>query len=65
MPGLLGCQALRRDGASGFVECIFDGAGLELVVYVEQEKIHPVPDDDAGGPEEHSGRVWGGGEAFG
>ena len=61
MPGLLGSQALRGDGAPGCVECVFDdGAGLELVVDVEKEQGHPIPDDDAEGPKEHCGRVWGG-----
>ena len=66
MPGLLGCQALREDSVPGFVECVFDdGAGLQLVVHVEEEEVHPVSDDDAGGPEEHGGRVRGVEEASG
>lgn len=66
MPGLLSCQTLRGDRAPGFVECIFgDGAGLELVVNVEEEEVHPVPDDNVGGPEEHGGRARDGEEASG
>ena len=66
MPGLLGCQAPRGDGAPRFVERVFDdGAGLELVVYIEEEEVHPIPDDDAGGPEEHGGGVRSGEETSG